>query len=214
MAGADAPIGHGRGFSCNEWLCKGGSLRLSRYCEPKGSATANGSCELVLAVVGAGGRADGGELRAAAVVLAIGHTASRDAYLALAAKGVAMVPKPFALGFRMEHPQALILSCNWARIWRLARPCSGMLHVDRHAGTWLNVQHTSLPKVEATAVPGAYMPLLCANFQRKYSRQPRYLFTMKCALQGDLQHRMIEARSLGVQTCSAARGPCRFQTTG
>lgn len=52
--------------------------------------------------------ADGGELRGAAVVLAIGHTASRDAYHALAARGVAMVPKPYALGFRMEHPQALI----------------------------------------------------------------------------------------------------------
>ncbi|KAK9826461.1 hypothetical protein WJX81_001242 [Elliptochloris bilobata] len=51
---------------------------------------------------------DGSELQAAAVVLAIGHTASRDAYPALAARGVAMVPKPFALGFRMEHPQALI----------------------------------------------------------------------------------------------------------
>ena len=52
--------------------------------------------------------AGGGELRGAAVVLAIGHTASRDAFPALAARGVAMVPKPFALGFRMEHPQALI----------------------------------------------------------------------------------------------------------
>ena len=52
--------------------------------------------------------ADGSELRAAAVVLAIGHTASRDAYPALKAKGVAMAPKPYALGFRMEHPQALI----------------------------------------------------------------------------------------------------------
>ena len=52
--------------------------------------------------------ADGSELHGAAVVLAIGHTASRDAFPALAALGVAMVPKPFALGFRMEHPQALI----------------------------------------------------------------------------------------------------------
>jgi len=42
------------------------------------------------------------------VVLAIGHTASRDAYAALAGQGVAMAPKPYALGFRMEHPQALI----------------------------------------------------------------------------------------------------------
>ena len=29
-------------------------------------------------------------------------------YSALLAKGVALSPKPFALGFRVEHPQALI----------------------------------------------------------------------------------------------------------
>lgn len=67
--------------------------------------------------------ADGGELRGAAVVLAIGHTASRDAYPALAAHGVAMVPKPFALGFRMEHPQALIDELQLgARLAAGARP--------------------------------------------------------------------------------------------
>ncbi|KAL3154855.1 hypothetical protein ABBQ38_011397 [Trebouxia sp. C0009 RCD-2024] len=50
----------------------------------------------------------GGEvLPASRVVLAVGHS-SRAMYSALLAKGVALSPKPFALGFRVEHPQALI----------------------------------------------------------------------------------------------------------
>ena len=58
------------------------------------------------------------------MVLAIGHTASRDAYPALAARGVAMAPKPFALGFRMEHPQALINELQLgAHLAAGARPC-------------------------------------------------------------------------------------------
>jgi hypothetical protein len=51
--------------------------------------------------------ATGEQIRASRVVLAVGHSA-RDTYDSLHATGVAMVPKPFALGFRIEHPQALI----------------------------------------------------------------------------------------------------------
>ncbi|PNH07405.1 hypothetical protein TSOC_006143 [Tetrabaena socialis] len=51
--------------------------------------------------------AGGEELRASAVVLAVGHSA-RPLYRTLAAEGVALSAKPFALGFRIEHPQALI----------------------------------------------------------------------------------------------------------
>ncbi|TVQ95864.1 MAG: FAD-dependent oxidoreductase [Deltaproteobacteria bacterium] len=40
-------------------------------------------------------------------VLAMGHSA-RDLYARLAQDGVAMEPKAFAMGFRIEHPQALI----------------------------------------------------------------------------------------------------------
>ncbi|MBK6932685.1 MAG: FAD-dependent monooxygenase [Saprospirales bacterium] len=42
-----------------------------------------------------------------AVVLATGHSA-RDIYRLLQAKGIRIEPKPFALGVRVEHPQALI----------------------------------------------------------------------------------------------------------
>ena len=47
------------------------------------------------------------ELRADHVVLALGHS-SRDTVAMLCARGVAMVAKPFSIGFRIEHPQGLI----------------------------------------------------------------------------------------------------------
>jgi hypothetical protein len=50
----------------------------------------------------------GGEtLRADHVVLALGHSA-RDTFEMLHARGVFMEPKPFSIGFRIEHPQSLI----------------------------------------------------------------------------------------------------------
>lgn len=51
--------------------------------------------------------ADGSELFADAVVLATGHSA-RDVYELLDDAGVRLMPKGFALGVRIEHPQALI----------------------------------------------------------------------------------------------------------
>ncbi len=51
--------------------------------------------------------ADGTRLHADHVVLAIGHSA-RDTFAMLQARGVAMAAKPFSIGLRIEHPQALI----------------------------------------------------------------------------------------------------------
>lgn len=50
---------------------------------------------------------DSDRLPAQAVFLGIGHSA-RDTYEMLLARGVAMEPKSFAAGVRIEHPQALI----------------------------------------------------------------------------------------------------------
>ena len=44
---------------------------------------------------------------AQAVVLAVGHSA-RDTFQSLLARGIPMEPKPFAVGLRIQHPQALI----------------------------------------------------------------------------------------------------------
>jgi uncharacterized protein len=51
--------------------------------------------------------ADGSDVEARAVVLATGHSA-RDVYGWLGGYGVALAPKPCAMGLRIEHPQALI----------------------------------------------------------------------------------------------------------
>jgi uncharacterized FAD-dependent dehydrogenase len=60
--------------------------------------------------------ATGEVLRARHVVLALGHSA-RDTFRMLEARHVFLEPKPFALGFRIEHPQSLI---DRARLGRFA----------------------------------------------------------------------------------------------
>jgi uncharacterized FAD-dependent dehydrogenase len=49
----------------------------------------------------------GEQLDADQVVLALGHSA-RDTFAMLRARGVFMEPKPFSVGFRIEHPQSVI----------------------------------------------------------------------------------------------------------
>jgi uncharacterized protein len=51
--------------------------------------------------------ADGSTVRSRHVVLALGHSA-RDTFRMLHRRGVFIEPKPFAVGFRIEHPQSLI----------------------------------------------------------------------------------------------------------
>ena len=51
--------------------------------------------------------AGGEDLEAEHAVLALGHSA-RDTFAMLQRRGVAMVAKPFSVGFRIEHPQSLI----------------------------------------------------------------------------------------------------------
>jgi len=50
---------------------------------------------------------NGEEIEADHVVLAIGHS-SRDTFQMLLDSGVYIEPKPFSIGFRIEHPQSLI----------------------------------------------------------------------------------------------------------
>jgi uncharacterized FAD-dependent dehydrogenase len=48
-------------------------------------------------------------LKVDAVVLAVGHSA-RDTYEMLHSRNVELIPKDFAVGLRIEHPQELINS--------------------------------------------------------------------------------------------------------
>jgi uncharacterized protein len=51
--------------------------------------------------------ASGEQISADHVVLALGHSA-RDTFAVLHERGVFMEPKPFSIGFRIEHPQSII----------------------------------------------------------------------------------------------------------
>jgi uncharacterized FAD-dependent dehydrogenase len=60
---------------------------------------------------------DGGSVEAETVVLAIGHSA-RDTFAMLHEAGLAMEPKPFAIGLRIEHPQEMISRRQFGDNWR------------------------------------------------------------------------------------------------
>ena len=59
--------------------------------------------------------ADGERIEANHVVLAVGHSA-RDTFHMLHASGVFMDAKPFSIGLRIEHPQALIDRARWGKV--------------------------------------------------------------------------------------------------
>ena len=65
--------------------------------------------------------ADGSETLADAVILAAGHSA-RDVYRILHRRGIALLPKPFAMGVRIEHPQAWIDHLQYHRLENGKRP--------------------------------------------------------------------------------------------
>jgi uncharacterized FAD-dependent dehydrogenase len=50
---------------------------------------------------------DGRVLKTQHLILAVGHSA-RDTFLMLERRGVKLAPKPFSVGFRIEHPQEII----------------------------------------------------------------------------------------------------------
>jgi hypothetical protein len=93
-------------------VIRGCSVRIRQDAERRGAVyrwrarladIAQGPDGRVRAAVLAGGE----EIPCEALVLATGHSA-RDTFEMLEARGVAMRPKPFAMGVRVEHPQELI----------------------------------------------------------------------------------------------------------
>lgn len=75
--------------------------------------------------------ANGEEIRSRYVVLALGHS-SRDTFRKLHERGIYVEAKPFAVGFRIEHPQSLI---DHARLGKYAG------HPDLGAADYKLVYH-------------------------------------------------------------------------
>ncbi|PWA74883.1 FAD/NAD(P)-binding oxidoreductase family protein [Artemisia annua] len=63
-----------------------------------------------------------------AVVLAVGHSA-RDVYQTLLSHNVELVPKDFAVGLRVEHPQELINSIQYSKLANEVRSGRGKIPV-------------------------------------------------------------------------------------
>lgn len=106
------------------------------------------------------------------VVLAVGHSA-RDTFPMLDARGVSMVAKPFSLGFRIEHPQALIDSCRFGS--HAGNPILGAADykIVHHAQNGRSVYSFCMcpggQVVAATSEPG----LVVTNGMSQYSRAER-----------------------------------------
>jgi uncharacterized protein len=113
-----------------------------------------------------------GELRADHVVLALGHS-SRDTFEMLHARGVFMEPKPFAVGFRIEHPQGVIDRARWGR--HAGHPLLGAADYKlvHHAGNGRSVYSFCMcpggTVVAATSEAGRVV----TNGMSQYSRNER-----------------------------------------
>jgi uncharacterized FAD-dependent dehydrogenase len=115
----------------------------------------------------------GGEtLRSDHVVLALGHSA-RDTFTMLHARGVRMEPKPFSIGFRIEHPQGLIDRARWGR--HAGHPLLGAAdyRLVHHASNGRAVYSFCMcpggTVVAATSEPGRVV----TNGMSQYSRNER-----------------------------------------
>ncbi|MDR3086382.1 MAG: NAD(P)/FAD-dependent oxidoreductase [Azoarcus sp.] len=113
--------------------------------------------------------ADGEEIRADHIVLALGHSA-RDTFGMLARRGVSMEAKAFSVGFRIEHPQSLI---DRARLGKYAgHPLLGAADYNlvHHAGNGRAVYSFCMcpggTVIAATSEPGRVV----TNGMSQYSR--------------------------------------------
>jgi hypothetical protein len=116
--------------------------------------------------------ADGEHIAADRLVLAIGHSA-RDTFEMLTARGVHIEPKPFSIGFRIEHPQSLINRCRFGR--EAAHPALGAADYKlvHHAGNGRDVYSFCMcpggQVVAATSEAGRVV----TNGMSHYSRNER-----------------------------------------
>ena len=121
--------------------------------------------------------ANGEQIRADHVVLALGHSA-RDTFAMLHARGVYLEAKPFSIGFRIEHPQSVIDKARFgpqaghpilgAADYKLVHHCKG-----HHAGAGRTVYSFCMcpggTVVAAASEPGR----LVTNGMSQYSRNER-----------------------------------------
>ncbi len=121
--------------------------------------------------------ADGSEIRADHVVLALGHSA-RDTFEMLHRRGVYVESKQLSIGFRVEHPQSLIDQARFgsqaghpilgAADYKLVHHCKGT-HAGRGRTVYSFCMCPGGTVVAATSEPGRVV----TNGMSQYSRNER-----------------------------------------
>jgi hypothetical protein len=121
--------------------------------------------------------ADGSQIDADHVVLALGHSA-RDTFAMLHRRGVYVEAKPFSIGFRIEHPQSLIDRARFgaqaghpvlgAADYKLVHHCKGD-HRGRGRSVYSFCMCPGGTVVAATSEPGHVV----TNGMSQYSRNER-----------------------------------------
>jgi uncharacterized protein len=116
--------------------------------------------------------ADGTQIAADHVVLALGHSA-RDTFRMLHQRGVFIEPKPFSVGFRIEHPQSLIDQCRFGDYAGNATLGAADYKLVYHAGNGRSAYSFCMcpggTVVAATSEPGRVV----TNGMSQYSRNER-----------------------------------------
>jgi len=112
------------------------------------------------------------EILTDSVLLAIGHSA-RDTMQTLFNQGVMMVQKPFAMGVRIEHPQALISQAQYGKAWQ--HPALGAadyklaVHTPDKRGCYTFCMCPGGEVIAAASQPGG----LCVNGMSYHARDGR-----------------------------------------
>jgi uncharacterized protein len=151
----------------------GGEIRFSQRVDDLLIDTDAGGERHVRGVALAGGE----QIHADHVVLAPGHSA-RDTFAMLHARGVYLEPKPFSIGFRIEHPQSVIDHALFgaqaghpilgAADYRLVHHCKGD-HAGRGRSVYSFCMCPGGTVVAATSEPGRVV----TNGMSQYSRNER-----------------------------------------
>lgn len=115
---------------------------------------------------------DGTHIATDHVVLAIGHSA-RDTFRMIHARGIYIEPKPFSIGFRIEHPQSLIDKCRFGSSAGNELLGAADYKIVHHASNGRSVYSFCMcpggTVVAATSEPGRVV----TNGMSQYSRNER-----------------------------------------
>jgi uncharacterized FAD-dependent dehydrogenase len=116
--------------------------------------------------------ADGAQIDAEHIVLAVGHSA-RDTFAMLHERGVFMEPKPFSIGFRIEHPQSLVDRARFGQ--NAGHPILGAADYKlvHHARNWRSVYSFCMCPGGTVVAATSEIGRVVTNGMSQYSRNER-----------------------------------------